>query len=298
MASAATVFKREYRKQSTPFRCAELRHPPNRSRIAVITWSNRTHTYRPVEKVVCGYCIRHGYDRVVSQAMYETPLPLNGVQWQRIPFMLDVVQHYEAVLHIDDDSVIAHLEYPVESLLAAYPTREYLLSAVEVNGRKFQGSPKTSTMILKNTPFVRGFLRRFLTGDECAPFRNSTQCCREQDCLWQLMSRRSKSPIPADERFGVISSIDLDCRGDRFYHSKIQRGKCTSPFVWHGLGTPGWPKWQYIVRKAAALLPIAERIDWMAGRIRLLDNFSTFSSGRTTPQLLHWRSDRQGQKVQ
>lgn len=272
------------------FRCRLLANPPRRSRIAVITWSNRTYDYRPVEQVVCGYCVRHGYDRVLGESLYDTPLPLNGVQWQRIPFILDTLQHYEAVLHLDDDSVINHLEYPMERLLAAYPDREFLLTAVETRGRSFQGSPKSSTMVIRNTTFVLQFLHSFLTDSRCAHFRNSSTCCREQDCLWRLMSQSSKYTYKADGRFGVLSSADMDCRdetsGPGLFHSRIHRGSCSSPFVYHAIGTPGWYKWKYVYRKASALMPIASRSDWMAGSISLQTNATHFSSGRLTPQLL------------
>lgn len=273
------------------FRCRPHANPPNRSRIAVITWSNRIVNYRPVELVICGYCVRHGYDRLVNESIFSTPEPLSGIQWQRIPFILDVLPLYEAVLHLDDDSVINHLEYPVERLMAAYSDRELLVTAVEVRGRRFQGTPKSSTMLIRNTPFMRHFFRRFLTDTACAPFRNNSECCREQDCLWHLMSPGAK-PVDThkiDRRFGVLSSADLDCRdamaGASLFHVRIIRGNCSSPFVWHAIGTPGFLKWKYVYTKAITLAPIASRDDWMAGRVSLQAD-AKFSSGRSTPQLL------------
>ena len=61
------------------FRCRPFANVGGaRSRVAVATWSNRTHNYRPTELVVCGYCIRHGYDRVLSETIYATRLVGEG----------------------------------------------------------------------------------------------------------------------------------------------------------------------------------------------------------------------------
>ena len=350
-------------------RCRARSDAQHRSRIAVVTWSNRVDGYQPVEQVayyarifisplfhvlfthhtltahthtepalahsakapgtarleqvMCAYCKRHGYDRwVSSERRNSTVLDKAGITWQKIPLILEVLPHYEAILHVDDDSVINHLEFAVEKLLEAYPDRHILLSAVERNGRRFQGSPKTSTMVVRNTPFTRAVLSNMLTAPTCAPYRNMSEagCCHEQvrlrpiwgfhichahvrvlrvpmsqDCLWQLIAGRrsllkesswesAERPEVYRRRIGILKASDLDCRDDKSYHATIHKGKCDSPFVFHGLGTAGWPKWQYITRKAYALMPIASHQEWAEGKVSLQANLTHFSSGQLTPQ--------------
>lgn len=211
-----------------------------------------------------------------------------GITWQKIPFLLEELANYEAILHIDDDAVVAQLEQPVEALLDAYPNRDWFLSAVETKGRKFQGSPKTGVFIVRNTTFVHGMLQQLLSAPECAQFRNMTTCCREQDCLWQLMTRR-ESIVTRFRRnsgkFGFLMAADFDCRDDSSYHSTIHYGACKRPFAFHGMGTGGWAKARYISQKAAALLPIASRTDWVEGRANLT-NGTVYSSGSTVPSPL------------
>ena len=121
-----------------------------------------------------------------------------------------------------------------------------------------------------------------------AAYRNMTTCCREQDCLWQLMTRRvgvMRRFRRESGRFGFLQAADFDCRDDRTYLSTIQLGRCTAPFAFHGMGTQGWLKGVYARRKARALLPIASRRDWQAGLVNLT-NGTRYSSGNHTPQLL------------
>ena len=208
-------------------------------------------------------------------------------QPSQIPFVLEVLPLYEAILFIDDDAVIHQLEQSVEGLLAAHADRDVLLSAVERNGRGYQGSPKTGVFIMRNTPYVISLLGQLLSAPACAQYRNMTTCCREQDCLWQLMTghvgvmRRFRRE---SGRFGFLMSADFDCRDDRTYLATIQLGRCTAPFAFHAMGTQGWLKGVFIRRKARALASIASRNDWQEGRVNLTN--MTYSTGQRVPQLL------------
>ncbi len=270
--------------QSATNRCRVRAVPPGR--IAVVTWSDRMHEFAPVEEVICGYCKRHGYDRITSATWRNASL-LSGWTWQKIPFVLEVLRHYEAVLHLDDDAVINQLEQDVAGLLNAFPGRDVILSAVERNGRGFQGSPKTGVFVVRNTPFVHALLERLLTTPECAEYRNMSACCREQDCLWRLMTNRvgvMRRFRRESGRFGFLRAADWDCRDDHSYLSTIQLGRCNAPFAFHGMGTQGWLKGAYIRHKAVGLLPVASRTDWQEGRVNLTNR--TYSSGRQLPEVL------------
>ena len=54
-----------------------------RNRVAVLTWSDRLHEFAPVEQVICGYCARHGYDRILSATWRNASL-LSGATWQKV----------------------------------------------------------------------------------------------------------------------------------------------------------------------------------------------------------------------
>lgn len=243
--------------------------PPTRSAIAVLTWSNRVQSFQPVEQVVCAYCKRHGYDRLISQTPRSS---FRSPAWEKIPFLLEMLPLYQAILHLDDDAVVGQLERPIEDILYRHPTRDMLLSAVENLGRQWQGSPKTGVFIVRSTPFMFNLLKQMMSSPECAPYHNKTQCCPEQDCLWQLITGHvgvmraffynKTSPI------GFLMSCAFDCRDDHAsWVSRFHFGHCRNPFAFHAMGQP---KHSYIKRKAQLLLgSVASREGWTDGRVNL-----------------------------
>ena len=94
-------------------------------------------------------------------------------------------------------------------------------------------------MLIRNTPFARDLFSRLLTEPACAAYRNMTDCCQEQDCLWKLMSGRSSkfAPEQRDRRYALVRAQDWDCRDGDAYHAFIHNGPCRAPLVFHGLGT-------------------------------------------------------------
>lgn len=267
--------------------------PKPGTRIGVLTWSNRL-TQAPfafAEAIVCAYCERHGYDRLVSKTVRNAAPDIQTLHWQRVPYLIEQLPRYSAILLLDDDLVINQLEQPLEPILDSLPGRDIILSAVERNGRKFQGSPNSGVMIFRNTTFARDFLVKMLTSPDCARFRNMTECCREQDCIWQLMSNGTgvmRTFRKASGRFGLLRAVDLQCRDDRSFHATIHMGTCSAPFAFHAMGAP---KLSYVRNKSQLLLPIALRRDWREGRVSLTRQ--NFSTGGRLPQEL-WIESEQG----
>ncbi len=155
--------------------------------IALLTWSNRMHRFAPVEQIVGAYCAKHGYDRLVS---HTRRVPQLAASWEKVPFLIEMLPRYEAILQLDDDAVINQIDTRVETFLDANPEFDMLMTAVEKGGRRRKGSPVMGFFIMRHTPQIMNLLTRLLEDPACTA-RTRSKCCWEQDCFWQLLTNHA-----------------------------------------------------------------------------------------------------------
>jgi hypothetical protein len=198
--------------------------------IAVITWSNRTEQFMPIEKVNALYSGLFGYDRIVSQTRQHPSL---HPAWEKIALLLDVLPKYEAVLLIDDDIVISK-NISVESYMDQFPGKDIIWSKVDNPTLKHYMTPITGGFIVKNKLWTRNFFQQVMNGPICAPIRERQTCCWEQDCIWIM----TESFNVMKGKIGTIPGSEFDCSTETTFHLVTNSTDSSSPcdpFLYHGL---------------------------------------------------------------
>ena len=232
--------------------------------IALLTWSNRMHRFAPVEQIVGAYCAKHGYDRLVS---HTRRVPQLAASWEKVPFLIEMLPRYEAILQLDDDAVINQIDTRVETFLDANPEFDMLMTAVEKGGRRRKGSPVMGFFIMRHTPQIMNLLTRLLEDPACTA-RTRSKCCWEQDCFWQLLTNHASvwsdyNSSNATTSVGFLPARDFACHGDpKAYAHAFHKGQCDNPFAFHELG---YPKMGWVARRAMELQPNVTARVWFEG---------------------------------
>ena len=199
------------------------------AQIAVLTYSDRSASLRPVVELNRWYCHRHGYDLVMRSAPTH---PALHPSWQKIQLVLDYAPRYTAVLFMDDDAIFVKLNVRIETFLHRFPAdRSDLIAAVHdcpAYGRKpaCRRHLNLGVWIARPTAWLTDFLSRQLSDLRCELARESQTCCWEQDC--------TESVLGADERTAHVGEMPMGEFACQPLH-RSYNGTC-DPFIFHALG--------------------------------------------------------------
>lgn len=250
------------------------------SRIAVLSYSDRTGSeWVPVATVLAlrrdAYCRKHGYTCVHA---YGRQLPAHlerAPHFEKVPAILATLSdpRFDAVLYLDDDTVLCNDELMVESFLGSY-WQGVILSQHDhpkrLKGKRpwWTGTPNTGVAIYRSTQWVKRLLNDMLMNWRCQAFWRP---------YWKQHNRRSKwyHPGPKGEchdqccfavltedcqdLVGVVPMRLLQCSTlPRQRHVDRNRwaGQCVDPLVLHAMGGSTANK----VKQLWKLVAVSDRI--------------------------------------
>ncbi|KAG0235764.1 hypothetical protein BGW41_000659 [Actinomortierella wolfii] len=129
------------------------------------------------------YCAKHGYDFVARGAEFaQEEFRGRRLVWGKISAVQKVLPHYEWILWMDMDAVIANMDRKVEDLVNLATTRAgrevSLIAARPVKDKIFNAG----VFLIKNTDWSRAFLKEVQTRTEW--FSKSSY---EQHAMWDVL---------------------------------------------------------------------------------------------------------------
>ena len=193
--------------------------------VTMATYTNRAARFPVAMRVNEEYSVHYGYKRVVENG---TSLPLQWhAAWRKIEVINNMLADNatDVVFLIDDDAFVNHYWLSVDSFLARYPHRDFIIGLEDRRSHVLHRI-NTGVIIIRNTAWSRAFF--------ASVFQQPRQVCNypktapwhEQDCMTNLLDRTNAWEHVAEVPLGEFNC----CDGNRVY-----KGTC-APFVFHGMG--------------------------------------------------------------
>ena len=252
------------------------------SRIAVLSYSDRNDAKWPrLASVLASrrdaYCEKHGYTCVHATGRQLPARPKRAPHFEKVPAILATLNdsRFDAVLYLDDDTVVANDELMVESFLQTY-SQDVILSRHDhpkrLKGKRpwWTATPNTGVVIYRSTQWVKRLLDDMLANRRCTAFWMPSNIQQDPSSKWYHAGPMGKChdqccfavlTEACQSRVGVVPMRVLQCSTIFRKRNDYLRwaGPCKNPLVLHAMSGTTTKK----VKQLWTLVETADRIRGM-----------------------------------